>query len=82
MRRLFSDETRFQRMLDAEAALARPRAKPGVIPQDAADTITDRARTDILDPEVMRERTETVWLPGRRTSWTPVSCRRCAMPSP
>lgn len=63
MRRLFSDEMRFQRMLDAEAALARAQAKLGVIPESAAKVITEKATVDILDLEVMRERTEIVGLP-------------------
>ena len=63
MRDLFSDDMRFQRMLDAEAALARAQAKLGVIPEAAAEVITKKATTDILDPEEMRERTEIVGLP-------------------
>lgn len=63
MRALFGDATRFQRMLDAEAALARAQGRLGVIPQDAADIIAAKANASILDTETMRARTEVVGLP-------------------
>lgn len=63
MRAVFTDEARFQKMLDVEAALARAQAKLGVIPEDAAAAIAANAHTGILDTETMRARTEVVGLP-------------------
>src|SRR5690606_38863543 len=63
MRALFSDATRFQRMLDVEAALARAQGRLGVIPPAAAQTIAAKANAGILDTESMRAKTEVVGLP-------------------
>jgi 3-carboxy-cis,cis-muconate cycloisomerase len=63
MRALFSDATRFQRMLDVEAALARAQGRLGVIPPEAAQTIAAKANAGILDTERMRAKTEVVGLP-------------------
>ena len=63
MRALFSDATRFQRMLDVEAALARAQGRLGVIPSEAARTISATASASILDTDRMRARTEVVGLP-------------------
>ena len=46
---LFSDRARFQRWLDVEASLARAQAALGVIPGDAARSISSNARVDLLD---------------------------------
>ena len=46
---LFSDRARFQRWLDVEASLARAQAALGVIPEDAARSISSRARVDLVD---------------------------------
>ena len=46
MRRVFEEETRFQRMLDVEAALAWARADVGDIPREAADEIGRHANTN------------------------------------
>jgi adenylosuccinate lyase len=45
IRRVFEEETRFQRMLDVEAALARARAQVGDIPREAAEEIGRQANT-------------------------------------
>lgn len=45
MKSLFEEETRLQRLLDVEAALARAEAKIGLIPADAAKAIAKHART-------------------------------------
>ena len=46
---LFSDESVLQAMLDFESALARAEARTGVIPKDAADTITALAKPGSFD---------------------------------
>src|SRR5262245_17608852 len=53
MRQVFSDEALVQRWLDVEAALARAEAQLGLIPQEAADEITRRARVENLDLAAM-----------------------------
>ena len=49
MRAIFDERALFQNMLDAEAALARVQARLGIIPQTAADAITQAAQVDNLD---------------------------------
>jgi 3-carboxy-cis,cis-muconate cycloisomerase len=46
---LFSDESVLRAMLDFESALARAEARTGVIPKDAADTITALAKFGSFD---------------------------------
>jgi adenylosuccinate lyase len=46
---MFSDRARFQRWLDVEASLARAQASLGVIPEQAAESISSKARVDLLD---------------------------------
>ena len=46
MKAIFEEETRLQRLLDVEAALARAEAKVGLIPDGAAKTITAQATTE------------------------------------
>jgi len=55
MRAVFSDETRLQRMLDFEAALASAQAAVGVIPARAANSIAVECRVAILDIPALRE---------------------------
>ncbi|QPR29581.1 adenylosuccinate lyase [Edwardsiella hoshinae] len=49
MRLIFSDETRIQKWLDYEAALALEQGELGLIPADAARAIADSARLEKLD---------------------------------
>jgi 3-carboxy-cis,cis-muconate cycloisomerase len=63
MRRLFSDETRLQRMLDVEAALARVQARLGIVPQEAADAITRAAKVENLSFEELGASTRNVGYP-------------------
>ena len=46
---LFSDRARFQRWLDVEASLARAQAALGMVPEEAARSISDKARIDLVD---------------------------------
>ncbi len=52
---LFSDESRLQHMLDFESALASAEAAHGVIPRDAAETITKECRAGNLDSAALCE---------------------------
>ncbi len=45
MKGIFEEESRLQRLLDVEAALARAEAKVGLIPEPAASEITKKATT-------------------------------------
>ncbi len=45
MKAIFDEETRLQRLLDVEAALARAEAKAGLVPGNAAKAIADHATT-------------------------------------
>jgi 3-carboxy-cis,cis-muconate cycloisomerase len=49
MSAIFSVESRAQRMLDFEAALAIAEARAGVIPSDAADKIAAKCRVELFD---------------------------------
>lgn len=60
---LFSDEAIVQRYLDVETALARAQAKIGLVPQEAADAITNAARLENIDWERLSTRTEIVGYP-------------------
>jgi adenylosuccinate lyase len=55
MRQVFEEETRFQKMLDVEAALAWARAQVGDIPKDAAEEIERHASTKLVTLERIRE---------------------------
>ncbi|HEY8449893.1 MAG TPA: adenylosuccinate lyase, partial [Bacillota bacterium] len=49
MRQLFSSRNLLQKWLDFEAALARAEAKLGLIPEAAAQEITEKARAENFD---------------------------------
>ena len=55
IRELFSESQRFQSWLDVEAALAQAQAELDVIPSDAAEEITRKARLELLDMEAIYE---------------------------
>ena len=55
IRRIFEDETRLQKMLDVEAALAWARAEVGDIPRQAAQEIQNHASTEFVRLEMVRE---------------------------
>jgi 3-carboxy-cis,cis-muconate cycloisomerase len=63
MRRVFSDESRIQRYLDIEAALARVQTRLGVIPREAADEIAKQAHVEKFDLARLKARTETIGYP-------------------
>lgn len=53
MRNVFSDDSLLQRWLDCESALARAEARFGVVPVEAAEEITRKARRDLIDPDAI-----------------------------
>ena len=55
MKAIFDEETRLQRLLDVEAALARAEAKAGVVPADAAKGISEHATTKEVTPARVAE---------------------------
>jgi 3-carboxy-cis,cis-muconate cycloisomerase len=63
MRAVFDERAYFQRMLDVEAALARVQARLGIIPADAAATITDSARVENLSTEELAASARNVGYP-------------------
>ncbi len=55
IRELFSESQRFQSWLDVEAALAQAQAELDIIPSDAAEEITRKARLELLDMDAIYE---------------------------
>jgi adenylosuccinate lyase len=56
MKELFEEESRLQKLLSVEAALAEAQAKIGEIPKAAADEIKRRAVVEVVTPEKVKER--------------------------
>src|SRR5579872_617095 len=63
MRAVFDERALFQRMLDVEAALARAQARLGVIPPEAAQSISRAARLENLDITELAESARTAGAP-------------------
>lgn len=63
MRQVFADETVIQRYLDVEAALARVQGRLGMIPQEAAEEISARAKFEYFDFEAYKRGVERVSYP-------------------
>lgn len=55
IRRLFDEETRLQKYLDVEAALAKVQAELGIIPLEAAEVIASKASTKYVKLERVKE---------------------------
>ena len=56
MRRIFSDETKIQRWMDVEAALARAESRVGIVPEAHADEIGRKCSVKLIDlDELKRE---------------------------
>lgn len=55
MRRIWEEETKLQRLLDVEAALAKAHAKVGNIPLESARVINGRANTKYVRPGRVKE---------------------------
>ena len=63
MRAVFDERAFIQRMLEVEAALARVQARLGIIPADAAQSITAAARIENLDPAELASSVRNVGYP-------------------
>ena len=63
MRRVFSDETRVQKYLDFEAALARTQSGLGIIPQDAAEEIVHHCEAGEIDFVKLERETARIGYP-------------------
>jgi 3-carboxy-cis,cis-muconate cycloisomerase len=63
MREVFSDYALVGRYAEVEIALAKAEAKCGVIPADAAETITARTDVSAFDFDLLREETDNVGYP-------------------
>ncbi|NJE10593.1 adenylosuccinate lyase [Thermococcus sp. MAR1] len=55
MRRIWDEENKLQKLLDVEAALARAHAKVGNIPEESARVISERANTNWVKLERVKE---------------------------
>jgi 3-carboxy-cis,cis-muconate cycloisomerase len=63
MRGVFSDETRVGYYLDIERALARVQARLGIIPEQAAREIEQKARIENIDLVRLKQQTERIGYP-------------------
>ena len=63
MRRVFSDESRVQKYLDFEAALARAQARLGIIPQNAAEEIVHHCDAGEIDFVKLERQTARIGYP-------------------
>jgi 3-carboxy-cis,cis-muconate cycloisomerase len=63
MRRVFSDESRVQKYLDFEAALARAQARLGIIPRDAAEEIVHHCNVGEIDFVKLEQQTARIGYP-------------------
>jgi 3-carboxy-cis,cis-muconate cycloisomerase len=63
MRAVWSDESRVQKYLDIEAALARAQARLKIIPQKAAAEIVRHCDAKKIDMKLLKEKTEKIGYP-------------------
>jgi len=63
MRAVFSDESRVQKYLDFEAALARAQAKLGIIPKEAETEILKHCHVEQFDMARLKTQTEKIGYP-------------------
>lgn len=63
MRQVFSDESRVQKYLDFEAALARSQARLGIIPDEAAAEIRRHCNVAEIDFDKLKIQTERIGYP-------------------
>ncbi len=63
MRTVFSDESRVQKYLDFEAALARAQAPLGIIPKEAEEEIVKHCRVEEFDMAKLKTQTEKIGYP-------------------
>ena len=63
MRQVWSDESRTQKYLDIESALAKVQGRLGLIPQEAAEEIVSHCHLDQIDMVKLRAQTERIGYP-------------------
>src|SRR5216110_656298 len=63
MRKVWSDESRTQKYLDIEAALARVQGRLGIIPKEAADEIVKHCTLKQIDMQRLKQQTERIGYP-------------------
>src|SRR5215471_5425924 len=63
MRRIFADESRIQKYLDIEGALARTQARLGIIPREACDEILRHCSVAEYDFAKLKTQTERIGYP-------------------
>jgi 3-carboxy-cis,cis-muconate cycloisomerase len=63
MRQVWSDESRIQKYLDFEAALAKAQARLKIIPQEACDEIVAHCDLKFMDMAKLKEATERIGYP-------------------
>lgn len=63
MERIFSYNAFIQRWMDIEAALARAEASLDMIPKEAAEEISRKAKVEFLDMKKLEETVQEIWLP-------------------
>src|SRR5271170_5971450 len=63
MRQVFSDESRVQKYLDFEAALARAQARLGIIPKEAGEEIVRHCHVAEMDFAKLKTQTERIGYP-------------------
>ena len=63
MKQIFNKEAQWQRWLDVEAALARAQGALGVIPKEAAEEISRKAKVELLDMKEVRQSMQQIWHP-------------------
>src|SRR5277367_5432820 len=63
MRRVFFDESRVQKYLDFEAALARAQGRLGIIPKEAVAEIVKHCKVAEIDFQKLKVQTEKIGYP-------------------
>ncbi|KAI8064155.1 L-Aspartase-like protein [Gongronella butleri] len=63
MRRVWSDETRIEKYLEWEAALAKVQARLGIIPKEAGEEIQRCARAENINMDTLKRSTELIGYP-------------------
>ena len=69
MRAVFADKALLQKWLDFEAALARAEAAVGLIPHEAADEISRKARSELFDNKAIKRGIDTTLHPLVPVIW-------------
>ena len=69
MRAVFADKALLQKWLDFEAALARAEAAVGLIPPEAADEISRKARSELFDNKAIKRGIDTTLHPLVPVIW-------------